>query len=255
MQGVRNHKFFHLVAIDGRKRRDAAPLELLGVYRPRTDGAHPTKTVQWSVDRIRFWLRNGAEPSRSAVRLLTLVRASRVAYGCAGHPLTMCWRAGQAHPARLAVPPEGTPSVATTRRPACAFQRRRNTAHPPAITAAAPFEAATQGLCGSRRVGTNDRVCVGGSQFLGEDTRGRTQCVYGEPGGGIASNIACTRSPRSMLCCCQLVNTSTSQGEREPSIGGLTCIHILRNPHVNNASTSVFPAMRAISTAVRSSAS
>jgi small subunit ribosomal protein S16 len=76
MKGVRNHKFFHLVVINSTKRRDADPLELLGIYHPRTDEAHPTKAVQWSVDRIRYWLRNGAQPSKSAVRLLTLVRSA-----------------------------------------------------------------------------------------------------------------------------------------------------------------------------------
>jgi small subunit ribosomal protein S16 len=74
MHGVRHNKFFHLVAIDSRKRRDAQPTELLGVYRPRTSPAYPDKSVQWSVDRIKHWLSNGAQPSRSVVRLLTLVR-------------------------------------------------------------------------------------------------------------------------------------------------------------------------------------
>jgi small subunit ribosomal protein S16 len=75
MHGVRHDKFFHLVAIDSKKRRDAKPLELLGIYNPRTSNAYPEKRVQWSVDRIKHYLRTGAEPSRSVVRLLTLVCA------------------------------------------------------------------------------------------------------------------------------------------------------------------------------------
>jgi small subunit ribosomal protein S16 len=77
MQGVRHDKFFHLVAIDSRKRRDARPLELLGVYRPRTTAAYPDKSVQWAVERIKFWLRKGAQPSSTVVRLLTMVGLRR----------------------------------------------------------------------------------------------------------------------------------------------------------------------------------
>lgn len=73
MHGTRNNRIFHLVAINQRQRRNAKPLELLGIYDPRLapDGEH--KTVQWSVDRIRYWLNVGAVPSKSAVKLLEMV--------------------------------------------------------------------------------------------------------------------------------------------------------------------------------------
>ena len=75
MHGLRNNKFFRLVAINSRQRRDARPIETLGEYRPRvtprTDP--PIKTVEWSVDRIKYWLGVGAIPSKSATRLLTQV--------------------------------------------------------------------------------------------------------------------------------------------------------------------------------------
>ncbi|TDL28502.1 ribosomal protein S16 [Rickenella mellea] len=74
MLGSRNNKFFNLVAINGKQRRDAKPLETLGVYRPRIDQALGSKykTVEWSADRIRYWLKVGAQPSKSAARLLEL---------------------------------------------------------------------------------------------------------------------------------------------------------------------------------------
>ena len=74
VHGVRNSKIFHLVAIDQRKRRNAKPIELLGIYRARIDPQSTLKSVEWSVDRIKYWLGVGAQPSDSVVKLLTRVR-------------------------------------------------------------------------------------------------------------------------------------------------------------------------------------
>jgi len=73
MHGPRNNKFFHLVAMNGKDRRDGKPIEMLGLYRPLLDPARGKfeKTVEWSVERIKYWLRVGAIPSKSAVKLLT----------------------------------------------------------------------------------------------------------------------------------------------------------------------------------------
>lgn len=76
MHGRRHNKIFHLVAIDQRKRRDAKPAELLGIYNPALEPRGTHKTVQWSVDRIKYWLGVGAIPSKSAVRLLEWVSGS-----------------------------------------------------------------------------------------------------------------------------------------------------------------------------------
>lgn len=73
MHGRRHNKIFHLVAIDQRKRRDAKPAELLGIYNPALALGATHKTVHWSVDRIKHWLGVGATPSKSAVRLLEWV--------------------------------------------------------------------------------------------------------------------------------------------------------------------------------------
>ncbi|EJD55169.1 ribosomal protein S16 [Auricularia subglabra TFB-10046 SS5] len=73
VHGVRNNRIFHLVAIDQRKRRNARPLELLGVYRPRieqTESDAPVKRMEWALDRVRFWLDHGAVPSESVTRML-----------------------------------------------------------------------------------------------------------------------------------------------------------------------------------------
>ena len=73
VHGLRNHRIFHLVAIDGRRRRDGKPVELLGIYQPHLKPGEDKKVVEWSVDRIRYWLQVGAVPSKSVVKLLELV--------------------------------------------------------------------------------------------------------------------------------------------------------------------------------------
>ncbi|KAH9818864.1 hypothetical protein DFH28DRAFT_93226 [Melampsora americana] len=105
--GPRNHPLFNLVAIQAPKRRDAKPLEQLGVFTPHpvlrvkqpslidlvqtiqqarnrepeaikkisrgiADGGlrEVRKDIRWDVDRIRYWLGVGAQPTVSALRLL-----------------------------------------------------------------------------------------------------------------------------------------------------------------------------------------
>lgn len=75
MHGIRNHRILHLVAIDHRKARNAKPAELLGVFKPCIEGPQGKKSLEWSVDRIRYWLHVGAVPSKSVVGLLELVCA------------------------------------------------------------------------------------------------------------------------------------------------------------------------------------
>lgn len=74
MHGVRHNRIFHVVAIDLRKRRDARPLETLGILNPSGNPETGEKTVQWAVERIKYWLDVGAQPSKPVVRLLTQVR-------------------------------------------------------------------------------------------------------------------------------------------------------------------------------------
>jgi small subunit ribosomal protein S16 len=77
LHGRRNNRIFHLVAIDLRKRRDAKPIELLGVYDPQLRLGQEHKTIHWSVERIKYWLeRGGALPSKPVVKLLERVRPS-----------------------------------------------------------------------------------------------------------------------------------------------------------------------------------
>lgn len=75
MHGPKHSKIFHLVAVDQRKRRDAKPIELLGVYNPRVLVESGEKKMEWAVQRIKYWLdQGGAQPSKPVLRLLERVR-------------------------------------------------------------------------------------------------------------------------------------------------------------------------------------
>ncbi|KNZ53804.1 ribosomal protein S16 [Puccinia sorghi] len=107
--GPRNHPLYNLVAIQAPKRRDAKPLEQLGIFTPQpilkvkklpslidlvhnvelartqndpaaiqriksgiANGGEITfrKEIRWDVNRIRYWIGVGAQPTESALRLL-----------------------------------------------------------------------------------------------------------------------------------------------------------------------------------------
>ncbi|SPC61016.1 related to 30S ribosomal protein S16 [Ustilago sp. UG-2017b] len=111
-KGTRNSPFYHVVAINDSKPRDARPIEKLGEYDPiprpapsgrlptpfigkstarskksaapghgavMTSGLAPTaqkgepklqKRLEWNEERIRHWLKLGAQPSKPVARML-----------------------------------------------------------------------------------------------------------------------------------------------------------------------------------------
>ncbi|KAI3628146.1 MRPS16 [Malassezia furfur] len=99
--GTRSNPFYHLVAIQNTKARDALPIEKLGEYdpvpKPEYDQPTPSrqqagenrpgyngeviksgihvkpvlrKRLEWNEDRIRYWLGVGAQPSKPVFKLL-----------------------------------------------------------------------------------------------------------------------------------------------------------------------------------------
>lgn len=87
---------YHIVAVDAKKRRDAKPLEILGIYDPALRSRYdknkvwtvedaqktlrgldappaPDRRIEWSVDRLRYWVGVGAEPTKTIVQLLNSV--------------------------------------------------------------------------------------------------------------------------------------------------------------------------------------
>lgn len=65
--GKKGKPFFWVVAADVRSKRDGKFLEKLGIYNPTTNPA----TVELNVDAAVKWLRNGAQPTDTAKRILS----------------------------------------------------------------------------------------------------------------------------------------------------------------------------------------
>ncbi|GGE26462.1 30S ribosomal protein S16 [Psychroflexus planctonicus] len=65
--GKKGKPFFWVVAADARAKRDGKFLEKLGIYNPTTNPA----TVELNVDASVKWLRNGAQPTDTARRILS----------------------------------------------------------------------------------------------------------------------------------------------------------------------------------------
>ena len=65
-QGAKKQPTYRVVVADQRSPRDGRILENIGHYNPRTE----PETVSIDVERARYWLSVGAQPSRAVERLL-----------------------------------------------------------------------------------------------------------------------------------------------------------------------------------------
>lgn len=65
--GKKGKPFFWIVAADGRAKRDGKFLEKLGIYNPTTNPA----IIELNVDGAVKWMRNGAQPTDTAKRILS----------------------------------------------------------------------------------------------------------------------------------------------------------------------------------------
>ena len=65
-QGAKKQPSYRVVVADQHSPRDGRILENIGFYNPRTD----PETVSIDVERARYWLSVGAQPSESVARLL-----------------------------------------------------------------------------------------------------------------------------------------------------------------------------------------
>ena len=65
--GKKNQPYYHIVVADGRAPRDGKFIEKLGTYNPMKNPAEITLNVDSAVN----WLKNGAQPSETARRILS----------------------------------------------------------------------------------------------------------------------------------------------------------------------------------------
>ena len=66
--GKPKRPFYRIIAIDKRKKRDGAPIEVLGQYDPMA----VTDKTKVKADRVEYWLKEGAQASRTVASLLKL---------------------------------------------------------------------------------------------------------------------------------------------------------------------------------------
>lgn len=57
--GTKKRPFYRVVAVDSRKKRDGAVIELLGRYQPVVKG----EQLSLDEEKVLKWLNNGAEPT------------------------------------------------------------------------------------------------------------------------------------------------------------------------------------------------
>ncbi len=67
--GAKNRPSYRLVAADSRAPRDGAFISIIGHYNPLTD----PETVVIDEEKALHWLRQGAQPTATAARLLSKV--------------------------------------------------------------------------------------------------------------------------------------------------------------------------------------
>ena len=65
--GAKSKPSYRLVVADARSPRDGAFIDIIGHYNPLTD----PETVVVAEDKALHWLRQGAQPTATATRLLT----------------------------------------------------------------------------------------------------------------------------------------------------------------------------------------
>ncbi len=67
--GVKKKPSYRLVVVDARAPRDGAFISIIGHYNPLTD----PETVVVDEEKALYWLRQGAQPTATAARLLSKV--------------------------------------------------------------------------------------------------------------------------------------------------------------------------------------
>ena len=70
--GQKKAPFYHIVCTEARTARQSKPIELLGTYDPiPRDGG--VKDITLNLDRTKYWIGVGAQPSETAARVLEKV--------------------------------------------------------------------------------------------------------------------------------------------------------------------------------------
>ena len=71
--GTKKRPFYHIVVADSRSPRDGRFIEKLGTYNPMLPKENPQR-VTLVEERVKHWLKNGAQPSDRVATLDTVLR-------------------------------------------------------------------------------------------------------------------------------------------------------------------------------------
>lgn len=75
--GAKKRPFYHLVATDSRNRRDGRYLERLGFFNPMA--VKGEEGLRIDLERVNYWVDNGAQPSERVAQLLKTYRKQQAA--------------------------------------------------------------------------------------------------------------------------------------------------------------------------------
>jgi small subunit ribosomal protein S16 len=67
-RGSKKHPTYRIVVADSRRARDGRFIESIGFYNPQTDPSE----IRVDEDRAKEWLKNGAQPSDTVRKLLSI---------------------------------------------------------------------------------------------------------------------------------------------------------------------------------------
>ncbi len=71
-KGAKKNPFYRVIAADSRNSRDGRFLENLGTYNPLAE----SDKVNLKMDRVQYWLDNGAQPTETVRSLLKKVKTA-----------------------------------------------------------------------------------------------------------------------------------------------------------------------------------
>ena len=74
-EGTKNTPYYKVVVADQRSPRDGKFIEIIGNYDPRKTGLNSNIAL----DRVEYWVKNGAQPSETVKSLVKQIRRAAAA--------------------------------------------------------------------------------------------------------------------------------------------------------------------------------
>jgi small subunit ribosomal protein S16 len=74
--GAKKRPFYHLIVTDSRNRRDGRYIERLGFFNPV--GKESEENLRIDIERVNYWISQGAQPSDRVASLLKQHRKAAV---------------------------------------------------------------------------------------------------------------------------------------------------------------------------------